>query len=187
MEIVQLALGSFIFKGKGCGVLLNVERPNKYPDIRMVAYNDLSNFGQNLADGQVCLAGPGSYEVAKVEAQGISVEESRSIYWFAIDGVDIVAIPKLNEMLNDKKIERLEEMGVDICLLDVSGKCPAKNLLEIVKKVGANYVIPFGGIAEVKAFLDVADCENLMPVGSLKVEPGNLPEGLEVVSLVAND
>lgn len=186
MEIVQLAQGSFILKGKGCGVLLNVDEPNKYPEIRMIAYNDLSKFRKNLTDDQVCLAGPGAYEVSKVEAQGVSTETKATIYWFSFDGVNLVSLPALDEMLSDKKIERLEDLGVDVCLVDLSGKCPVKNMLEIVKKIGANYVVPFGNETQVKNFLDVADCENLLPVEKLKIESENLPEGLEVVSLIAN-
>lgn len=186
MEIVQLKQGSFVLKGKGCGVLLNIEEAKKYPEIRMVAYSDLDSFKQKLTDEQVCLAGPGSYEVAKVEAQGISTETMATIYWFSLDGINVVSIPALNEILSDKKIERMEEMGVDVCLIDLSGKCPAKSMWEIVKKVGANYVVPFGSLEQIKDFLDVADCENLPPVEKLKIEPGNLPEGLEVVNLIAN-
>ena len=76
--------------------------------------------------------------------------------------------------------------GVDVLIADISNGIGPKEILNLAKKWGANYVIPAGydqGDAAIKKFIDESDIEGQELMESLKVDKDNLPEGTEVVIL----
>jgi L-ascorbate metabolism protein UlaG (beta-lactamase superfamily) len=184
MEIKRLGKKSLLIKGKKESLLVNPENETKQV-ARIHLFSETKNI-MTETDKAVVIAGPGEYEVGGIEITGIRTEDTGLFYIIDVDGVRIGLVSQLVEQLNDKKMERVGE--VDVLLLDIgeeNGK-KTKIILEMAKKLGANYVIPYGyseGSASLKSFLDETDNEGKEPVEALKVEKLELPEGMEVVLL----
>ncbi len=178
MELKILQTGGVIISGKTNGVLVDPKTPSDYPKNRVVIYPLKIDSEAVLAEGQIVLAGPGSYEVGGIEIAGTSVSEGAgTIYVANVDGVDVAIVPGLQVALSDKKVERLEEIGVDVCVL-LPGKLGQKVLVETAKRIGANYIV--------FTTKNVTEVENAVTLEVLKVEQDTLPEGSEVVVLTEN-
>jgi hypothetical protein len=175
-----------LIKGKKESLLVNpsteIVKSNKSNSrVILITEKALDQFG--LDGEKVIIRGAGEYEVGGLEVIGISGGEGQTIYVVNVDGVNIGIIGDLEAELNDKKIERVDE--VDVLMVSL-GKVSNKIILQWAKKWGANYLVPmnYGGKEEViKAFLDEADREDLEPIEVLKVDKDNLPEGMEIVVL----
>jgi len=185
MEIKRLNKKSLLIKGKKESLLINPESETKQT-ARIHLFSETRNI-MTETDNAVVIAGPGEYEVGGIEITGIKTGDTGGLFYIIyVDGVRVGLVSQLTEQLSDKKIEKVGE--VDVLLADVGeengGK--AKIIINMAKKLGANYVIPYGyslGSESLKSFLDETDNEGKEPVEVLKVEKLELPEGMEVVLL----
>lgn len=184
MEIKSLNKGSLLIKGKKEAVVVNPE-DNTKQTARIHLYSETQNM-MTETDKAVVIAGPGEYEVGGIEITGIRTEDTGLFYIINVDGVRVGLVSQLAEQLSDKKMERVGE--VDVLLVDIGEENGgrAKIITAMAKKLGANYVIPYGysvNSASLKSFLDETDNEGKEAVEVLKVEKLELPEGMEVVLL----
>jgi hypothetical protein len=186
MEIRCIEGQTVLLKGKKESVLVNptkeVLSANKVVG-RVIVFTSKKYDVLSLTDGdRVILRGPGEYEVGGVEVLGINAGNGDTVYVINIDGSTVGVLGDIAEVLNDKKIERVN--AVDVLLAPVGGKVSGKIVLSWAKKWGANYLIPVGDETNkeaMKKFLDEVDREDLQPVELLKVDSETLPEGLEIV------
>jgi len=185
MEIRRQNIGSLVIRGKKESILIDPQESSEITE-RIVIYSKKRDIVPKI-DEKVIIAGPGEYEVGGVEIVGIrSGDEGDLIYLLAVDGVKIGLLPNSENKINDKKIDRIGELDVLLVNIDEKNGGSAKFILGIARKLGANYVIPFGyseGNESIKGFLDESDDEGKEEVDSLKVEKMELPEGMEVVLL----
>jgi len=177
MEIQLLQSNGLLISGKSNQILVGETEASGYEKVRILSYFGQTPASVDKRDDQIILAGPGSYEVGGIEVYGTSVGAGEgTIYIYDVDGVSVAVIPGLDDVLSDKKIEKLEEIGVDVCIL-TTGKIGQKTLYDMAKRIGANYIV---------FTTEVVDLENSSSTKLLKVMPDTLPEGSEVVVLQAN-
>ncbi|HOZ80713.1 MAG TPA: MBL fold metallo-hydrolase [Candidatus Woesebacteria bacterium] len=186
MEIRLFNKQQILIKGKKSAVVVDGDDYGKIAKIGGKAWL-LTEDGWNKWVKQsetVLINGPGEYEVGGIEIMGTKIGDDRTGYVVGMDGLTVFACKQLDEELSEKKIEKIG--GVDIMIVGIDGELAAKKVLDLAKKMGANYLIPTSKEAEssskMKAFLDEADCENQEWLESIKIE-GELPEGMEVVCL----
>ena len=189
MEIQKTGNNSFYLRGKKENVVINPTEEQlklKKFDSRIVVISE-ERLGGRVDNGKVIIKGPGEYEVGGVGIMGIGSGQGTTIYKINIDGIEVCYLPNLTEELNDKKIERIDEVDILIAPVNKEKLGDGKKVLDWAKKWGANYVIPYSfnnATEEVKKFLDTADAENTTPMASLKLASGEeLPEGMEIVVL----
>jgi hypothetical protein len=187
MEIKNTDKNGLQIVGKKESVLINPsEEILKKTVSRVVLFNKPVEGGLLTRDDKVLIVGPGEYEVGGIEINGLSDGASGVIYSVVIDGVSIAILGQFNGELSDKKIEKIG--SADVLLADIAGygETQGKSLMKLAKSWGANYVVPYGMVAdsaELKGLLNVSDNEGLEPVVSLKIDKDNLPEGVEMVLL----
>lgn len=190
MEIKRINQKCWQIKTKKEVVLVNpdeaVLRDNKITS-RIVIYTEThGDFVRLGDDGRIVIAGPGEYEVGGVEISGLNGGEGR-LYVIAADGVSVGVLGAIKEKLTDKKVEKINGVDALIPSVGYEGQLPTKDILDLAKSWGANYLVPMGfeieNSEEVKKFLDDTDNEGLEPQDSLKIEADNLPDGMEVVLL----
>ena len=182
MEIKFLDKYSALIKGKKESVLINPgsDLLEKDKSSRIVIFTDNSINISNFLGEKIVVAGAGEYEIGGVEIWGSDVEGNNTIYDIKVDGVSVMVLGKLQEVLSDKKIEKIEGIDVLIAPVTIGDKISFKLVKDWAKKWGANYLIPVGDEENLKKFLDDADEEGLESVDSLRVEKENLPDGLEL-------
>jgi hypothetical protein len=182
MEIKLLDKYSALIKGKKESVLINPgsDLLEKDKSSRIVIFTDNSINISNFLGEKIVVAGAGEYEIGGVEIWGSDVEGNNTIYDIKVDGVSVMVLGKLQEVLSDKKIEKIEGIDVLIAPVMIGDKISFKLVKDWAKKWGANYLIPVGDEENLKKFLDDADEEGLESVDSLRVEKENLPDGLEL-------
>ncbi len=182
MEIKLLDKYSALIKGKKESVLINPgsDLLEKDKSSRIVIFTDNSINISNFLGEKIVVAGAGEYEIGGVEIWGSDVEGNNTIYDIKVDGVSVMVLGKLQEVLSDKKIEKIEGIDVLIAPVTIGDKISFKLVKDWAKKWGANYLIPVGDEENLKKFLDDADEEGLESVDSLRVEKENLPDGLEL-------
>lgn len=182
MEIKLLDKYSALIKGKKESILVNPSddflEKDKNSRVLVFTENDLKP--SNFLGEKIVIAGAGEYEIGGVEIWGSDIEGNKTIYDIKIDGVSIMILGELEEVLSDKKIEKIQSVDVLMAPVDIGGKTSFKLVKEWSKKWGVNYLIPIGGGEGLKKFLDEADEEGLEAIDSLKVEVENLPDGLEL-------
>ena len=186
MEIRLHNKQQLLIKGKKSSVVVDGDEIGKIAKLGGKAWL-ITEDGWNKWQKQsetVLINGPGEYEVGGIEVLGTKIGENRTGYVIGMDGISVLVCKQLDEELTEKKIEKIG--GIDMMVVGVDGELAAKKILEIAKKLGANYLVPTsnGGeeSAKMKEFLDEADCENQEWQETLKIE-GELPEGMEVVCL----
>lgn len=188
MEITYLSNSCIQFIGKNEKVVIDPDK--KILDsfagrITVFSSEPIREAVGNIAENKVVISGPGGYEVGGVEIEGIGLNENKgTFYKIAIDGVGVGFVGELNLEFSDKKVEKIEDLGLDVLVCNLSDKLPAKYFLDLAKKIGVNFLLPFSKDSmKLKEVLNAADMENVVPVTSFKATPDNLPEGLEVVLL----
>lgn len=189
MEIKIAGKQSFFLKGKKENVLVNPNKDvmgsNKY-SARLIVFTENDSKVSGLGSENVIIKGPGEYEVGGVQVLGINAGNNQTVYIINIDGVEVGVIGKLEELLSDKKIERVEAVDVLLAPTKFKEEISSKTILEWAKKWGVNYLVPMDYEEDnnsLKEFLDAADQEGLEPVDSIKIDKDNLPDGLEIVVL----
>jgi len=182
MEIKLLDKYSALIKGKKESILIN---PNsdlleKDKNSRVIIFTDNSLNISNFIGEKIVVAGAGEYEIGGVEIWGSDVGENNTVYNIKVDGVSIMVLGELKEVLSDKKIERIEGIDVLLAPVMIGDKVSFKTIKDWSKKWGVNYLIPVGDEENLKKFLNEADEEGLEAIDFLKVEKENLPDGLEL-------
>ena len=182
MEIKLLDKYSALIKGKKESILINPSSDllEKDKNSRVIIFTDNSLNISNFIGEKIVVAGAGEYEIGGVEIWGSDVGENNTVYNVKVDGVSIMILGELKEVLSDKKIERIEGIDVLLAPVMIGDKVSFKTIKDWSKKWGANYLIPVGEEENLKKFLDEADEEGLEAIDSLKVDKENLPDGLEL-------
>lgn len=185
MEIKNLGGRTVLIKTKKETAIINPTEKNAEKDRpRVVIYTEQTVEVDGAEGNRVVIAGPGEYEVGGIEINGFSGGPGSYFYEITADGVKVAIVGKLKERLTDKRVEKIE--GIDVVMAEIKGSAmKPKEVLELAKKWGANYVVPVGcgENGDLKNFLDEADAEGQEPIESLKVDINNLPDGTEVVIL----
>lgn len=184
MEIKQVEGKTILIKGKKESIVINPDTDNKQ-ESRIWVYTKSRDLLYENA-GKVVIAGPGEYEVGGVDIMGTKIDNEGLFYTLEIDGIKVGLVDEMQEALSDKKMERIGE--VDVLLFkpgEGDGKM-SKLIMDLAKKQGANYVVPFGysdTSEALKSFLDETDNEGKEPVEVIRIEKDELPDGMEVVIL----
>lgn len=186
MEIRILGNQMAYFKGKKENLLINPSKEiletNKYP-CRIVIFTSEDFDNLNLKTEAIIIRGSGEYEIGGIEITGYNVGNGETIYLINYEGISIAVLGKLKEVLSDKRIEKVNGLDVLLAPVVIGNEVSAKAVLSWAKKWGVNYLIPTGWIENselLTKFLDVADEEGAEQIEFLKVDKGDLPDGLEV-------
>lgn len=184
MEIRIIDNYSALLKGKKESVLINPSEDFLKKDkgkSRIVIFTSEEFNGIGFSDNMVLIRGAGEYEIGGVEVLGFDIQNGQSIYTICIDGILVLVLGKLKEMLTERTVNKIN--GVDVLLAPISfgNSLSYKAIKEWSTQWGVNYLIAMGKDEEMlKKFLDASDEEGLEGLESLKVEKEELPEGLEL-------
>jgi len=187
MEIKNNGKNGLQIIGKKETVLVNPSADTlKKTSSRVILYNRAVETGLLTIDNKVLIIGPGEYEVGGVEINGYNDGENGVVYSSVIDGLTVAILSNIKGELSEKKIDKVG--SADVLLADIGGygEAQSKALLKLAKKMGVNYLLPYGqgeSGTEIKDFLNVTDNEGLESVASLKIDKDTLPEGMETVVL----
>lgn len=184
MEIKLIDKWTILIKGKKESVLVDpvLDKLLNKDGSRIILYT-IDGFTHNDFSGdKVVIRGAGEYEVGGVEILGLQNDKSEAVYVVQIDGIKIVILGRLSQVLPDKKIKRIDSVDVLITPVSFGDEMSFKTVNIWAKEWGVNYLLPIsGGDKEaLDKFLDAADEEGLEAIDSLKVEREELPDGLEV-------
>lgn len=190
MEIKMLNKHSWQIKAKKELILIDPEsedEKSKKGTYRMVLYTKKQLAGSRLEeDGVVKIAGPGEYEVGGIEVTGINGGEDGRIYTIVVEGVIVGVLGSLKGMPTEKKLQKINSLDVMVIDAGEENGLDAKQILELAKDWGANYLIPVGADKNnqtVKNIMDETDKEGMESVASVKIEKDNLPENMALVIL----
>jgi hypothetical protein len=187
MEIKILENNSAYLKGKKENVLINpnkeMREDNKYSS-RIFLFTAEKYDGMGFTGDKILIRAPGEYEVGGVEINGYNSGNDNTLYVLNIDGIKVVFLGDLDEVLSDKRIEKIDSADVLLAPVLIKDSSSAKLVLDWAKKWGVNYLIPMGyddkDKTNLDTFLDKADQEGLEAIESLKVDKDDLPDGLEL-------
>lgn len=187
MEIKILENNSAYLKGKKENVLINpnkeMREDSKYSS-RILLFTAEKYDGMGFTGDKILIRAPGEYEVGGVEINGYNSGNDNTLYVLNIDGIKIVFLGDLDEVLSDKRIEKIDSADVLMAPVLIKDSSSAKLVLDWAKKWGVNYLIPMGyddkDKTNLNTFLDKADQEGLEAIESLKVDKDDLPDGLEL-------
>lgn len=127
------------------------------------------NLSNEVKVGEFTLSGPGEYEIAGVEVEGVGL-----VYVFETEEMRLAYLDHLNRPLNDAEQELVAD--VDILFVPVGGGevLDAKGALQVINQIDPRIVIPvyYDELAE------FTQEEGITPeyVDSLKISRINLPE-----------
>jgi len=187
MEIKVLDNQSVYLKGKKENILINPskkERENvKYPS-RIFLFTAEKYDGMGFGGDKILIRAPGEYEVGGVEINGYSAGGENTFFVIHIDGIKVIFLGDLDDVLSDKRIEKIDSADVLLAPVLIKDSSSGKLVLDWAKKWGVNFLIPMGYDDENKTnldkFLDQADQEGLEAVEFLKIDKNDLPDGLEL-------
>lgn len=184
MEIKLLENQSIYFKGKKENVFVNSNEVNrkdsKYPS-RIFLFTADKYDGMGFEEERILIRAPGEYEVGGIEINGYNTGNENTMYVFVIDGIKIVVLGELEEVLSDKRIEKIDSADVLLAPVLIKDSPSGKSVLDWAKKWGVNYLIPISSDKDkLDKFLDQVDQEGLEAIESLKVDKDDLPDGLEI-------
>lgn len=183
MEIKLLNKKTICIRGKKESILVNPVGEDKEKNGARIVIFTQENWGRADLDGdKVLINGPGEYEIAGVEVNGVNGEDGNTIYKIGLDGFKLVIMGELGQGLNEKRIEKIDEADVLIAPTIIGESQSFKLVKEWAKKWGANYLVPMSeSEVNMRAFLDAADEEGLEEAESLKLEKvDDLPDGMEI-------
>jgi len=186
MEIRILGTQTAYFKGKKENVLINptkeILEANKHPS-RIVIFTSESFDDLTLKTEAIIIRGSGEYEIGGVEVTGYNAADGNTIYLINHEGVSVVVLGELKQMLTEKRIEKMSNVDVLLAPVKIGNEVSGKAILSLAKKWGVNYLVPAGWTDDNESlvkFLDVVDEEGAEQLEFLKVEKSDLPDGLEV-------
>ncbi|MEI8068132.1 MAG: MBL fold metallo-hydrolase [Candidatus Shapirobacteria bacterium] len=186
MEIRILGNQSVFLKGKKENLLINPTKEilgdSKYSS-RIIVFTSEDFDDLKLNTEAIIIRGSGEYEIGGVEIVGYSANGGETVYLINHDGISVAVLGQLKEALTEKRVEKINGIDVLLAPVAIGTENSAKSVLAWAKKWGVNYLIPTGWIENNEnliKFLDVADEEGAEQIESLKVEKGDLPDGLEV-------
>jgi L-ascorbate metabolism protein UlaG (beta-lactamase superfamily) len=151
-------------------------------------------------EGALKIMGPGEYEVKGVMVTGVSTfhdnqkgaeRGKNTVYNIEIDGVNIVHLGDLGQLLDESQ---LEEIGsVDVLMIPVGGvyTIDAKDAARVVAQLDPKIVIPMHyklddlkvELEPLENFLKEMSVENPTPQPKLSITKDKLPEEMQVVVL----
>lgn len=214
MDITYFGHSSFKLRGKKVTVVTDPFDPAgvglKFPknieaDLVTVSHGHPDhNSTDQIGGSPFIVHGSGEYEVLGVGIIGIpsfhddkqGKERGRNtIYNMDIDGVHIVHLGDLGEMLTDKEIEQLG--SVHILLIPVGGvyTISAKQASELIAEIEPAIVIPmhygredlnqkvFSELSPLSAFLKLMGAEAAVPQSKFVITKDKIPEQMQVVVL----
>lgn len=147
---------------------------------------DLSTW---LVEDRVVIRGVGDYEVGGVAVSGYSTNGC-VLYVVNIDGVKVGCLNSWVDRITDKTVEKVADLDVLVVRLPAAVSTGKKEIIETAKVWGVNYLILMAEVVdnpEVADFLDLLDREDLKAVEEVAVDPGSLPDGMEVNLLSKSD
>jgi len=213
MEITYLGHSSFKIKGKKTTLITDpfdstatgLKFPKSEAGIVTVSHDHPDHNATSQVGGNPFIVnGPGEYEVQGVGIIGIpsfhdgehgKLRGKNTIFHIEVDGVHILHLGDLGEMITDKEIE--EAGKVDILFIPVGGHytITAKEAVSIIKELEPLVVIPmhynrsgldqkvYGELTPISTFLQLMGKEDAVPVSKFSITKDKLPEQMELVVL----
>lgn len=215
MDITYLGHSAFRLKGKEAAVVMDpfekksvgFSMPQVSADVVTVSHQHEDHNAVSLVsktsrrEEPYIITAPGEYEASGVGVFGWGSyhddkegeERGRNtIYSVIIDGVRVVHLGDVGEIISDKLVDNLG--AVDVLLVPVGGvyTVDPKQAAAIVEKLAPSIVIPmhyktadhsatFAELHEVGDFLQLMGSKEIEPESKLKVTPESLPEQTTVV------
>jgi L-ascorbate metabolism protein UlaG (beta-lactamase superfamily) len=217
MDITYFGHSAFQLKGKDATVvtdpfdkkMVGFAMPQVSADIVTVSHEHHDHNEVKLVNGTArrsepyVIRAPGEYEVSGIGVFGWgSYHDStqgtergkNTIYSILVDGVRIVHLGDLGEVVSDDVVEGLG--AVDVLMVPVGGyfTIGAKEAAAVIEKLSPSLVIPmhykmpghsaqFEQLAGVEDFLKTMGVPDLQAQDKLKVTEDNLPEETQVILL----
>lgn len=209
MDILWLGQACFKIKGKSATVIIDpydssigLKLPKEMEaQIVLSSHNhrDHNNI-QAVSGNPLAIAGPGEYEKCGVQILGIPTFHDNSggsergpntIYYFQMDGINLVHLGDLGHLLTEEQLGRIDE--VDILMIPVGSvyTIDGKKAAEVVAQLEPKIVIPMHyqitglniNLEGAESFLKEMGAENVSPLPKLAVTKEKLPEETTVVLL----
>jgi L-ascorbate metabolism protein UlaG (beta-lactamase superfamily) len=210
MDIYWYGQACFKIKGKQATALIDPYDPSmlglKLPkdtsaDLVLKTHDHADHSNTDVAgESAVKIAGPGEYEVKGVAVTGVmtyhdkqkGVERGKNtVYNLEIEGVNIVHLGDLGQILEE---DQLEEIGsVDVLMIPVGGvyTIDAKDAARVVAQLDPKIVIPMHyklddlkvDLEPLDNFLKEMSVENVAPLPKLSITKDKLPEEMQVIVL----
>jgi len=159
MHIYWLGEGCFKFQSGETTVVIDpypkdigLKPPRTKADIAIMS-NPKSNGIESVSGDYFLINGPGEYEVKGVFVYGVGLdsvsenngkkgEETTTIYRIEAENISVAHLDGLNKSLNNRELEKLE--NVDVLIIPVGGGdvLVAKKAVEIINQVEPRVVIP---------------------------------------------
>ena len=159
MHIYWLGEGCFKFQSGETTVVIDpypkdigLKPPRTKADIAIMS-NPKSNGIESVSGDYFLINGPGEYEVKGVFVYGVGLdsvsenngkkgEETTTIYRIEAENISVAHLDGLNKSLNNRELEKLE--NVDVLVIPVGGGdvLVAKKAVEIINQVEPRVVIP---------------------------------------------
>lgn len=154
---------------------------------RLVIYTVEQKDGVRLTDdGVIKICGPGEYEIGGVEVIGINGGEGSRIYLIMADGLTLGVVGPTKVVLSEKKVEKMNSVDVLVINVGEGNGLTTKQIIDLSKELGANYLVPVGienNSEIIKKLADEMDEEGREVVEQLGLEKESLPEHMELVIL----
>lgn len=215
MDISYLGHSAFKLKGKEAAVVTDPFDKKSVgfamspvsADIVTISHDHADHNMASLVSGTArrkepyIIKAPGEYEASGIgvfgwgsfhDATQGNDRGKNTIYSIIVDGVRIVHLGDLGEILTEKLIDGLG--AVDVLLLPVGGvfTIDAKQAIMMIEKLSPSIVIPmhyktkdhspeFSQMSEVTEFMQLMGVNELEAVDKLKISPETLPEQATVV------
>lgn len=139
----------------------------------------VTNFG-SVPKGKLLVNGPGEYEVGGVDILGIRYSKSCLAYLLTIDDYRVGVVFEDGDPT--ELIDKFESLDVLVVLNLMMGL--EKQIVNLAKKIGLNYLVLVGSKDENKYCLDAFDREDITPVEKMTLRVGQeMPEGMDVLLL----
>ncbi|MCL5675706.1 MAG: MBL fold metallo-hydrolase [Patescibacteria group bacterium] len=213
MEITSLGHSSFKIRGKSASVVTDPFDPEftglKFPqvnaDIVTISHrhND-HNYLKGISGEPFVVDGPGEYDVKGISILGLSTfhddkkgsERGRNtVYEIRMDGLSLVHLGDLGEVLSDESAEQLD--GVDLLFVPVGGyyTLATDKLQEVINKLEPKIIIPMhysrsglkpelsSKLATVEEFLKAMGKTEVMPQDKLVISRDKLGEETQIIVL----
>jgi L-ascorbate metabolism protein UlaG (beta-lactamase superfamily) len=226
MEITYLGHSSFKLKGKKTSVVtdpytsakVGLKFPKTEADIVTISHqHEDHNAVSQVGGSPFVISEPGEYEVKGISIIGIpsyhdnvkgKERGKNTIYTIEVDGIHIVHLGDVGEMLSDKDVEMIGE--VDILLVPVGGfytitakqaselipTITAKQASELIPEISPKIVIPmhygrpellpelYGELTDLSTFLKlVGGEETAIKQAKLQITKDKLPDQMQVIVL----
>lgn len=185
MDIRYHKSGSITIKNREVDIMVGADfdLSKVYPEKVWLANPRLAvvDYGSVPKD-KVLINGPGEYEVGGVDIFGVKYGEKSLAYLLTIDDYRVGIIFEDGQV--EELVDKFESLDVLVVLNPMIGL--DKQLTNLTKKVGVNFLVLVGSKQENKYCLDAFDREDIVPVEKLSLKSGQeMAEGLEVVLLSA--